>query len=89
MAREMQARSHMETSYAPADTTLVIRCPHCFLGTEYRQMTGYKDGRFVCRYCGHTVRPGEPEYECTCRGCRELASETRRAFAHRAPHRAA
>ena len=32
-------------------------------------MIAYKDGRFVCRDCAHTVRPGVPEYRCTCRSC--------------------
>jgi Zn finger protein HypA/HybF involved in hydrogenase expression len=34
-----------------------------------RPMIAYKDGRFVCRDCAHTVRPGVPEYKCTCRPC--------------------
>jgi hypothetical protein len=32
-------------------------------------MIAYKDGRFVCRDCAHTVRPGVAEYRCTCRPC--------------------
>jgi len=38
------------------DTILTIRCPHCMVGTELRPMIAYKDGRFVCRDCAHTVR---------------------------------
>jgi uncharacterized protein (DUF983 family) len=53
----------------PTDTTLVIRCPHCFVGAEFRPMIAYKDGRFVCRDCAHTVRPGAPEYRCICFLC--------------------
>ena len=53
----------------PTDTTLVIRCPHCLLGTEFRPMIAYKDGRFVCRDCAHTVCPGVPEYRCICFPC--------------------
>jgi hypothetical protein len=53
----------------PTDTTLTIRCPYCMAGIEFRPMIAYKDGRFVCRDCAHTVRPGVPEYECTCRRC--------------------
>jgi hypothetical protein len=59
----------METSYVPADTTLVIRCPHCLIGIEFRPMIAYKDGRFVCRDCAHTVHPGMPAYRCICRNC--------------------
>jgi hypothetical protein len=51
------------------DTILVIRCPHCSTGIEFRPMISYKDGRFVCRDCAHTVRPGVTEYKCTCRPC--------------------
>ena len=57
------------------DTTLVILCPHCWLGMEYRPLTAYKDGRFVCRDCAHTVRPGVPEYRCSCRPCLSVARE--------------
>ena len=51
------------------DTTLVIRCPNCIVGIEFRPMISYRDGRFVCRDCAHTVRPGDPTYACTCRAC--------------------
>src|ERR1035437_8909793 len=53
----------------PTDTILTIRCPYCMAGIDFRPMIAYKDGRFVCRDCAHTVRPGEPEYRCTCRTC--------------------
>ena len=55
------------------DATLVIRCPYCLAGVEFRPMIAYKDGRFVCRDCAHTVRPGVPEYRCTCRPCLRTA----------------
>lgn len=53
----------------PTDTILNIYCPNCFVGIEFRPMIAYKDGRFVCRDCAHTVRPGVPQYRCTCRPC--------------------
>ncbi len=66
----------MQVSFAPAqeqplqtDTILIIRCPHCMVGIDFRPLIAYKDGRFVCRDCAHTVRPGVPEYRCTCRKC--------------------
>ena len=62
----------MGTTCTATDTTLVIRCPYCKLGTEFRPMIAFKDGRFVCRDCAHTVRPGIPEYTCTCRPCLRL-----------------
>jgi hypothetical protein len=58
------------------DTTLTIWCPHCMVGIELTPMVAYKDGRFVCRDCAHTVRPGVPEYRCTCRPCLAWRGET-------------
>jgi len=57
------------------DTTLVIRCPYCMVGTEDRPTIAHKDGRFICRDCAHTVRPGVPEYTCSCRPCLRIARE--------------
>ena len=56
----------------PTDTILTIRCPHCMAGIDFRSMIAYKDGRFICRDCAHTVRPGITEYKCTCRPCLRL-----------------
>jgi hypothetical protein len=58
----------------PTDTLMVIRCPYCRSGSECRPMIAHKDGRFVGWTCAHTVRPGEPEYKCTCRPCWEAAN---------------
>ena len=63
----------MGTTCTAADTILVIRCPHCMAGIEFRPMITYKYGRFVCRDCAHTVWPGLPEYRCTCRPCLRAA----------------
>jgi hypothetical protein len=57
------------------DTTLVIRCLYCLVGIECRPMFAYKDGRFVCRDCAHTVRPGVADYRCACRTCLGLARD--------------
>jgi hypothetical protein len=35
-----------------AMTTTVVRCPHCVLDDEFREMIARPDGRFVCQ-----VRP--------------------------------
>src|ERR1017187_331831 len=87
--------AHVEERPMPTltDTTLTIRCPHCIVGIEFRPMIAYKDGRFVCRDCAHTVRPGVPEYRCPCRRCVRLSqkngsNETWKVgirFTHRAP----
>jgi hypothetical protein len=58
------------------DTVLVIRCPHCIIGIEFRPMISYRDGRFVCCDCAHTIRPGVPAYECTCRKCLRMNTRT-------------
>ena len=60
----------------PTDTILTIRCPHCMAGIDFRSMIAYKDGRFVCRDCAHTIRPGITEYKCTCRPCLRLSRKT-------------
>ena len=57
----------------PTDTVLIIRCPYCFAGVEFGPMIAHKDGRFVCRDCAHTVRPGVPDYRCSCRHCLRLS----------------
>jgi hypothetical protein len=59
------------------DTIFTVRCPYCFTGGDFRVMTAYKDGRFLCRDCAHTVRPGVPEYRCTCRNCLKMLKLTK------------
>jgi hypothetical protein len=63
---------HVQERPMPTDTTLTIRCPYCMAGIDFRAMIAHKDGRFVCRECAHTVRPGVPDYRCTCRPCLNL-----------------
>lgn len=55
--------------HAMSDSILILRCPYCTTGDDFRELRAYKDGRFVCDACGHTVRPGEPTYRCICRNC--------------------
>jgi hypothetical protein len=47
------------------DTLMVVRYPYCMAGIEFSPMIAYKDGRFVCCDCAHTLRPGVDEYRCT------------------------
>lgn len=56
---------------AMRDSVLRVRCPYCTVGIDFQPLRAYKDGRFVCDKCGHTVRPGESAYVCTCRDCRK------------------
>jgi hypothetical protein len=55
------------------DTILAFRCPYCMAGIDFKPMIAYKDGRFVCRDCAHTVRPGIAVCKCTCRRCLRLS----------------
>jgi hypothetical protein len=31
------------------DTLMVVHCPYCKTGIDFRPMISYRDGRFVCR----------------------------------------
>jgi hypothetical protein len=80
--RARRLESCVPVSFAPVqerpmltDTILIIRCPYCMAGIDFSPMIAYKDGRFVCRDCAHTVRPGVPEYGCTCRPCLRLPTD--------------
>jgi hypothetical protein len=69
-------RSRQKGAPMPTDTVMVVRCPNCIAGIEFRPMIAYKDGRFVCRDCAHTTLPGSAEYRCTCRMCLGWRRET-------------
>jgi hypothetical protein len=57
---------------AMCDSVLTLRCHYCTVAAvDFKPMRAYKDGRFVCDKCGHTIRPGEPAYICSCRDCRK------------------
>jgi hypothetical protein len=51
---------------------LVVRCPYCVLGDEFRPMAGAGSGRFVCAKCGHLAVPDDQNFACHCRKCDEL-----------------
>jgi hypothetical protein len=51
------------------DSILIHRCPYWMVGIEAKVLTAYKDGRFVCDDCAHTVRASIPAYRCTCQNC--------------------
>jgi ribosomal protein S27AE len=60
---ETQFSSH------PGDTMKNIRCPYCVEGNFFKEMVSHLDGRFICRKCGHVVRPGDPDFKCVCAKC--------------------
>lgn len=45
---QVQRGLYMAVECTATDRTLVIRCPHCLVGIEFRPMIAYKDGRFIC-----------------------------------------
>jgi DNA-directed RNA polymerase subunit RPC12/RpoP len=49
-----------------------VRCPYCVLGYEFRSMLPKPEGFFICLKCGHTVKPGDPDFRCFCQKCGEL-----------------
>jgi hypothetical protein len=59
------------------DGILIVRCPYCIAACEFLVMRAYKDGRFVCDRCGHTVRLEIYGYECACRNCLQLSQYER------------
>jgi len=36
-----------------SDTLLVVRCPYCVAGADFRPMVSDGDGLFVCPQCEH------------------------------------
>lgn len=50
----------------------IVRCPYCVCEDDFRPMLTRAEGWFVCEKCCHTVIPEDPEFECSCKNCREL-----------------
>jgi hypothetical protein len=50
----------------------IVRCPYCVLGEDFRPMLPRAEGCFICRKCGHTSIPENPEFKCFCLKCNEL-----------------
>ncbi len=65
----VHARGRKWRCLVVSDSILLLRCPYCTAGLEFRTLVSYQDGRFACEQCGHTVRPGESDYQCSCREC--------------------
>ena len=51
-----------------------IRCPYCVVEVEFRPMQVLDGGGFVCDRCGHSAKPEEPQFRCSCSHC-ALAAE--------------
>jgi hypothetical protein len=50
----------------------IVRCPYCVQGEDFRQMLSRPLGWFLCPKCGHTVKPGDLQFKCSCRKCAEM-----------------
>src|SRR5579864_4517211 len=55
---------------------LLVRCPYCASGDEFRPMVALSDGRFICGQCGHLAFPNDRNFECACRKCFERPLDT-------------
>jgi hypothetical protein len=53
------------------DKFLIVRCPYCVAGADFRPMASNSDGRFPCQGCGHTTEPFNVGYECECGRCKQ------------------
>jgi ribosomal protein S27AE len=62
-------------------TQIVVRCPYCVLGDEFRPMAAHSNGRFVCNKCGHLAIPSDDHFECVCWKCLELRALDSRRYA--------
>ena len=51
---------------------IVVRCPYCVSGDEFKPMAAAGDGRFACDKCGHLAIPSDKNFRCACRKCFEL-----------------
>jgi hypothetical protein len=63
------------------ETQLVIRCPYCVSGFDFRELASCKVGQFVCEMCAHSVHPGEI-YQCLCRGCLAMSTAIAMSQSH-------
>jgi DNA-directed RNA polymerase subunit RPC12/RpoP len=53
-------------------TLMVVRCPYCVLGEEFRPMVAHLDRRFICAKCGHLANPRGKDFKCSCPECSNL-----------------
>jgi hypothetical protein len=70
------ARNVSSPAMKAHDTQVVIRCPYCVSGLDFRELIPCKAGQLACQTCAHSVRPGEISYLCLCRGCVEVSNGT-------------
>jgi DNA-directed RNA polymerase subunit RPC12/RpoP len=53
------------------DSIPTIRCPYC--GSKFRPMVVRIEGWLQCENCGHNAMPQDPDFECVCASCLQLA----------------
>src|SRR6476660_7964810 len=62
-------------AWEPLMKGMIVRCPYCALGSEFRLMVAHLDGRFICAQCGHLAFPTNPDFGCSCPNCEALKSK--------------
>ena len=51
------------------------RCPYCVVGLEFNPMQRLDGGGFICQHCGHTAKPCQQQFRCSCPHCTCAAGE--------------
>ena len=57
---------------------VIVQCPYCVSGNDFRPMVADLDGRLVCSRSVHLANPGDGDFECVCPKCVDLRSEVER-----------
>jgi hypothetical protein len=60
---------------AATDTVMVVRCPCCVFGEEFRPMVAHLDGGFICAECGHLASSSDKDFKCRCPEYSELSPQ--------------
>jgi uncharacterized protein (DUF983 family) len=53
---------------------IVVRCPYCVSGDEFKPMAAAGNRRFACGKCGHLAIPSDKNFRCACRKCFKLVA---------------
>jgi hypothetical protein len=51
---------------------VILRCPYCTDGNDFKPMVGHLDGRYICASCGHLICLDVATFVCICSKCLEL-----------------
>jgi uncharacterized protein (DUF983 family) len=65
-------RASLPNAANATEEGIVVRCPYCVSGYEFKPMEAVGDGRFACGKCGHLAISADKNFRCACRKCFEL-----------------